>query len=34
MLHGLPRQLQTVMRVTGWADQPALVLCDCGVDPR
>ena len=34
LLHGLPRQLQTVMRVTGWTDLPSLVLCDCGVDSR
>lgn len=30
LLHGLPEQLQTVMRVTGWSDLPSLVLCDCG----
>jgi hypothetical protein len=29
LLHGLPDLLQTVMRVTGWADLPNLVLCDC-----
>lgn len=29
MLHGLPELLQTVMRVTGWADLPNLVVCDC-----
>ncbi|HSS60218.1 MAG TPA: STAS domain-containing protein [Candidatus Limnocylindrales bacterium] len=29
-LHGLPTQLQTVMRVTGWTDTPTLVLCECG----
>jgi hypothetical protein len=27
MLHGLPELLQTVMRVTGWADLPKLVIC-------
>jgi anti-anti-sigma factor len=30
MLHGLPELLQTVMRVTGWADLPNLVICSCG----
>jgi anti-anti-sigma factor len=29
LLHGLPELLQTVMRVTGWADLPSLVVCDC-----
>jgi anti-anti-sigma factor len=29
MLHGLPPLLQTVMRVTGWADLPNLQVCDC-----
>jgi anti-anti-sigma factor len=29
LLHGLPELLQTVMRVTGWADQPSLAVCDC-----
>jgi anti-anti-sigma factor len=29
LLHGLPGLLQTVMRVTGWADLPNLVLCGC-----
>jgi ABC-type transporter Mla MlaB component len=29
LLHGLPDLLQTVMRVTGWADLPSLVVCDC-----
>ena len=28
-LHGLPDLLQTVMKVTGWADLPALVVCNC-----
>jgi anti-anti-sigma factor len=31
LLHGLPQLLQTVMRVTGWADLPNLVLCNCTV---
>jgi len=30
LLHGLPEQLQTVIRVTGWSDLPTLVLCACG----
>lgn len=30
LLHGLPEQLQTVMRVTGWSDLPSLSLCGCG----
>ena len=29
LLHGLPDALQTVMKVTGWADLPNLVLCNC-----
>ena len=29
LLHGLPEQLQTVMRVTGWSDLPSLRLCRC-----
>jgi anti-anti-sigma factor len=29
LLHGLPEQLQTVMRVTGWSGLPSLVLCTC-----
>ena len=29
LLHGLPEQLQTVMRVTGWTDLPSLALCSC-----
>jgi anti-anti-sigma factor len=29
LLHGLPDLLQTVMKVTGWADLPGLVLCNC-----
>jgi anti-anti-sigma factor len=29
MLHGMPELLQTVLRVTGWADLPTLVICDC-----
>ena len=33
MLHGLPAQLQTVLRVTGWSELPSLVLCRCGATP-
>jgi anti-anti-sigma factor len=29
LLHGLPPQLQTVMRATGWSDLPTLRLCSC-----
>ena len=29
LLHGLPEQLQTVMRVTGWSNLPSLSLCTC-----
>jgi hypothetical protein len=29
LLHGLPELLQTVMRVTGWADLPNLTICHC-----
>jgi anti-anti-sigma factor len=32
LLHGLPEQLQTVMRVTGWSSLPNLALCPCGGD--
>jgi anti-anti-sigma factor len=32
MLHGLPALLQTVMKVTGWADLPKLVICSCAGD--
>ena len=31
-LHGLPAQLQTVMKATGWADLPSLAICTCGDD--
>ena len=34
LLHGLPAQLQTVMRVTGWSDLPTLTMCTCGQDAR
>lgn len=29
MVHGMPELLQKVMRVTGWADLPRLVICSC-----
>jgi anti-anti-sigma regulatory factor len=34
LLHGLPTQLQTVMRATGWSELPTLVLCTCEGDTR
>jgi anti-sigma B factor antagonist len=30
LLHGLPPQLETVMRVTGWSKIRSLSLCKCG----
>jgi|ERR671925_1464070 anti-anti-sigma factor len=30
LLHGLPRQLQTVMRVTGFSNLPNILTCACG----
>ncbi len=32
LVHGLPPQLETVLKVTGWADLPGLELCNCGDD--
>jgi anti-anti-sigma factor len=32
LLHGMPPQLETVMRVVGWNRLPALVVCECGSD--
>jgi anti-anti-sigma factor len=32
LLHGLPTQLETVIKVVGWNRIPALVMCRCGVD--
>ena len=32
LLHGLPKQLETVLRVTGWSALPNLALCNCGGD--
>ena len=34
LLHGLPEQLETVMRVTGWSGLPTLTLCRCGGQAR
>jgi anti-anti-sigma factor len=31
LLHGLAPQLETVLKVTGWADLPGLELCKCGL---
>jgi len=31
LLHGLPPQIENVIRVTGWSDLPSLVLCSCEV---
>jgi anti-anti-sigma factor len=33
LLHGLPALLQTVLRVTGWADLPNLRICTCAGPP-
>ncbi|HET9781060.1 MAG TPA: STAS domain-containing protein [Candidatus Dormibacteraeota bacterium] len=33
-LHGLAHQLETVMRVTGWADVPSFFLCECELESR
>lgn len=30
LLHGLPAQLETVIKVTGWSEMPSLELCHCG----
>jgi anti-anti-sigma factor len=32
LLHGMPRQLETVIRVVGWNRLPTLVVCECGSD--
>ena len=32
LLHGLPEQLEKVMRVTGWSELPSLTLCACRAD--
>jgi anti-anti-sigma factor len=32
VLHGLPRQLRTVMALVGWADMPGLVIGEVGAD--
>jgi len=32
LLHGLPPQLEEVLKVTSWADLPGLELCNCGIE--
>ena len=32
LLHGMPPQLETVIRVVGWNELPTLVVCECGSD--
>lgn len=32
LLHGMPAQLETVIKVVGWNRIPALVVCKCGDD--
>lgn len=32
LLHGMPAQLENVMRVVGWNRLPGLVVCECGSD--
>lgn len=32
LLHGMPLQLETVIKVVGWNRIPALVMCKCGGD--
>jgi anti-anti-sigma factor len=32
LLHGMPAQLETVIKVVGWSRIPALVVCKCGGD--
>lgn len=32
LLHGMPAQLETVIKVVGWDRQPTLVVCECGRD--
>jgi anti-anti-sigma factor len=34
LLHGLARQLKTIMRAIGWAATPTLTRCECGVESR
>ena len=30
LLHGMPPQLETVIKVVGWNRMPTLVVCECG----
>jgi anti-anti-sigma regulatory factor len=32
LLHGMPAQLETVIKVVGWNQIPALVICKCDTD--
>ena len=32
LLHGMPAQLETVIKVVGWNRMPTLVVCKCGGD--
>jgi anti-anti-sigma regulatory factor len=32
LLHGMPTQLETVIKVVGWNRMPTLVVCKCGGD--
>ena len=34
LLHGMPSQLETVIRVVGWNELPTLAVCECGSDLR
>lgn len=34
LLHGMPPQLKTVIKVVGWSQLPTLVVCECEVDPE
>jgi anti-anti-sigma factor len=34
LLHGMPPQLKTVIKVVGWSRLPTLVVCECEVDPE
>jgi anti-anti-sigma factor len=33
VLHGLAPQLRRVLHLVGWAQVPALAICDCGAGP-
>lgn len=34
LLHGMPRQLETVIRAVGWDRLPTLAVCECGMNPQ